>query len=441
MAQVASINGTMTVLPGREARLVSISDPISKTEIILDIDTIDQKGTFTLNSEIKETQMLWMVINRYKAPIFLEPTSQLRVSVDPEPKYKLADSWLKGSFEYEFPKPDRNGINEIISKFDGAYYYFFLVNAQYMGTSTIKTKIEEFESSFSSLGGENVFASQYIRYSIAEMKLSNGFNKMDVYKEYIENDQIYIDNPGWFSFFNSFYSDYFNSYDIRFGGESIYNQLNQGIDIDSLNHLLDKDQYLSRPDIKQTALLLNLSDAFADKRFDKVPLWNILKSILEKPESPINERIAKNLKNKWTKFALPYSLEEIKNQFAKRLPISKDTIPTLLITSLSGGPQLLKDIAILEKLMEKYPGVFKVLEVHIGPNYSSRSREWSMTQIDMSYEYLSEFEIYSIPHYMWFNKKGKLIENPVLKPSEGLETKIYEINSQHQEENKIKVGQ
>ncbi len=439
-AQNARIEGIFNLLPGREVRLISVSDPFSKTEQILDIDSIDTEGNFELNTSLDHYEQLFVSVNRYKAPVYLGPGDSLILELRSEPKYRLADSWLKGNLEYAFLKSDDKDINKDISRFDGAYYLFFVQNARFIGTNKIKNKIVEFESEFGEPDSAHAFVQLYTRYSVAEMKLSNGFNREKVYEEYLKNEDLHPSHPAWISFFDSFYADYFSEHDNRFGGAALYNQLNAGISVDSLHTLLDRDPYLEQAKIRQLVLLKSISEAYGSSQFKKEPLRKILKSIVENPESQNVETFARNLQKKWNKLEEKTAMSYIRDAYAADLKVYSDSLPTLLITSLSGGPQLLKEIAVIEDLMARYPDLFRVVELHIGINVSSRSRNWPMVMIDKNYEYLSEFQIYSIPHFMWFDASNTLELNPAVKPSEGLEELLYKLKANKDRENKIKIG-
>jgi len=439
-AQNALVQGNIALLPGREVRLIAVTDPISKTEEILDIDTVSRDGQFELRAELKKFESLIISINRYKAPVYVGPGDTLLLEFSSEPKYKLADSWLKGDIDYVFNKTDKSGVNLDISRFDGSYYFFFVQNAALIGTANMKPKIKEFEANHVKQDSTHPFVRVYTKYSVAEMKLSNGFNRKKVYESYLSEESIFPSNSAWFSFFDTFYSDYFNAYDNRFGGEALYNQLNAGISIDSLNTLLDQDLYVERPEIRQLVLLKSIAEAYNNKKYKKPPLRNILMSIVENPASLFLQTAAINLKEKWDRKDAQLSLEYIKNEYASKLEIYTDSRPTLVITSLSGGSQLMKEILVIEDLLTRYPDIFRVVELHIGVNVSSRSRNWPMVMIDKNYAYLNEFEIYSIPHFMWFDGSNLLEFNPVAMPSEGLEELLYKIKAEQEQENKIKVG-
>ena len=440
-AQNSLIQGSISLLPGREVRLIAQLDPISKTEKVLDMDTIDAQGQFELKTKIEQYKSLIVSVNRYKAPVYVGPGDTLALEFSSEPKYRLADSWLKGNIEYTFTRSDNEGVNREISRFDGAYYTFFALNAQLLGTNAIKGKIEEFESQFANQNSAHPFVQVYTYYSVAEMKLSNGFNRSKIYDEYLSKNEIYPFNPAWMSFFDSFYADYFNEHDNRFGGAAIYNQLNSGISVDSLQALLQRDEYLERPALMQLVILKGIAEAHGGNKFKREPLQKILRSIIQEPESEQIGIFAKNLQEKWETLDQKPNLSYIKEQYAQRLKMYSDSIPTLLITSLSGGPQLLKEIAVIEDLISRYPDLFKVIELHVGINTSSRSRVWPMVMLNKNYEYLSEFQIYSIPHFMWFNSSNQLEFNPISKPSEGLEELLYKLKAEKNQKEKIKIGQ
>src|SRR5690606_25347965 len=104
--------------------------------------------------------------------------------------------------------------------FDTKYYNFYLDNAQFIGTSQLRRKVTSYAEDFK-LDTTSALIYNYQKYTLAEMKLSSGFKKSDLYKEYLKDKPLQLHNSAWFHFFNLFYADYFKSYDSKFGGATI----------------------------------------------------------------------------------------------------------------------------------------------------------------------------------------------------------------------------
>src|SRR5690606_27177230 len=122
--------------------------------------------------------------------------------------------------------------------------------------------------------------------TLAEMKLSSGFKKSDLYKEYLKDKPLQLHNSAWFHFFNLFYADYFKSYDSKFGGATIANRLRTGLPPDSLAALFLQDDFMQYEPIRQLVILQSVSEVYSNSNYPIEKLRAIVNLIAQNPATP-----------------------------------------------------------------------------------------------------------------------------------------------------------
>jgi hypothetical protein len=79
------------------------------------------------------------------------------------------------------------------------------------------------------------------------------------------------------------------------------------------------------------------------------------------------------------------------------------------------------------------------VEIVLGSKEQSEEN-WPSIQLVSPGGLLNDLDIYQLPWYGWMDSEGKLRKD-IVKPSEGLEERLYSIRAKAKEEQKIKVGQ
>lgn len=439
-AQEAEILGKADFWAGKNIYLTAEKDPISRSLFIVDMDTIAPDGTFKLVANTSKIQQYWIRVNRFKAPIWLEPGREYSISIIPVPENKLVDTWQNGGFEYAFLSLDSTDINQQLSDFDTQYYNFYLDNARFIGTSQLKSKVEAFLKQ-QKISDTDSFITIYKEYTLAEMKLSSGFKRDDLYKTHLKNKPVHLENPAYYTFFDLFYSDTFQSYDLQFGGATIANRLKKGMAADSVNILLSQDYFLENDTIRQLVLLKSISEVYANSAYPIESLKKVVSLIVRNPASTQSGEIAKRLDQKLNHELVGNTFADYTATWRPAHVPYQDTLPTIYLISHDGSLESEKEAAILKSLQAKYSDFAHFAEIRIGNASQKPDRSWSVYYPGNKLEFLDQFEIYRFPHFIWVNGKGKILENGIEKPSEGLETRLYKIKSDYEEKNRIKVGQ
>ncbi len=435
------IRGTTTDWAGKTIRLSQVADPISGKEILLSSDEIAADGSFELKCNVKTISTLWISVKRYSAPIFIDPGANYEIVIVPKPENKLVDTWLKGSFEYGFQNLDSTDVNAVLGDFDNAYYNFYLDNAQLVNSPLIRKKIQAFANKQPTKTNSNEFINIYRRSTFGEMNLSAGIPPKSIYESYFLNKPVHMNNSAWYSLFNLFYADYFQNFDSRFGGTTILNRIKLGMTPDSLSRLVDIDPFMANDTLKQWVLLKSIDEVYENNAYPKPFLMNTLHLVLNDPEtneiSEVAERMIEKIENQLFGKSISTLLSNCEPAYAP----DQDTLPQLLMVSSDQSIESLKEKRLLEKLIEKYNSVFHAIEVEIDTPILREEKDWPIYKPENDFTFLEKFQIYSIPYFIWVDGDGNIAEVGIEKPSEGIESRLYKLKTEKENEQKIKVGQ
>lgn len=439
-AQEAEISGMAKEWAGKEIRLLIENDPITNTFRQVDIDTIAADGSFKLTVDTNENALYWLAVKRFKSPIWISPATAYPISIIPNPENILVDTWQNGSFEYAFLSLDTTDVNKVLANFDTKYYDFYLDNARFIGTSQLKRKVAAYAKE-QKTDSASAFFQTYQTYTFAEMKLSSGFKKSDLYSEYLKDKPVRLHNVAWFDFFNLFYTDYFQTYDLKFGGATIANQLKTGLPPDSLSILFLQDDFLKNDTIRQLVILKSISEVYSNAAYPLEKLVAIVNLITKNPASSVVGAIAYRLNAKMKNMQIGSDLSTISKDWKPLYISEQDTLPTILMVSTDGSTASEKEVLVLKSLFEKYQGIAHFAEVRISDGSNPTARPWSVYYPQDKMQFLDNFKIYGFPHFIWVDGNGIIRENGIEKPSEGLESRLFKIQTVKDNRNRIKVGQ
>lgn len=439
-AQKAEIEGIAEQWAGKEIRLLIENDPITKTFRQVDATTIAPDGSFKLTVDTNQTALYWLAVKRFKSPVYLSPGTVYPITILPVPENILVDTWQNGSFEYAFLSLDTTDVNKVLADFDTKYYDFYLDNAQFIGSSQLKRRVAAFAESLT-LDSSSTFIYNYQTYTLAEMKLSSGFKKSDLYQEYLKDKPVQLQNIAWFGFFNLFYTDYFQSYDLKFGGATIANRLKTGLPADSVTILLEKDDFLQNDTIRQLVLLKSVAEVYSNAAYPLEKLREAVRLVAQNPASPSVGLIANRLAIKMNNTVIGESLIIISKKWNREYGPSQNSLPTVVMVSSEGSTASEKEALVLKSLYEKYKDIVHFAEIRISDGSKPVDRPWQVYHPQDNMAFLDHFNIYGFPLFVWVDGDGIIREIGIEKPSDGLESRLFKIQTDADNRNRIKVGQ
>jgi len=363
-SQQVSITGTATDLTGKIIELIRYTDPISKNEILLSRDSVDASGEFSLKTELSETSQIWIRVNRFAAPLIAKPNAKYQIEIPHSAKTALLNQWRPGELEYIFVGLKKDDINTKLLDFDNAYFSFFKENARLLGTMKIKPKVLEFQTVYSDI--DSSFYKDYINYSIAEMKLISDFPKKEIYEVYLENSDLPMNNPAFFSFFVSFYTDSFEGLDAQRKQSSEKDSDSKALTFSALeNTMALSNDFLAKSEIRHWVLLIKIKEELYSNTANADHLLGIL---LDLEKSSTAERVKEACREVRVEFE-NYSTPDIQNIFPAIAEQIESEKPALLIVSYPKSMERLRENGVVESLLNEYGDYFQVVEILLGNDF------------------------------------------------------------------------
>lgn len=438
-SQESTIEGSAANWAEKEVSLSICIDYISNTFETIDHTKIDRKGEFTLKFENEKTTTAWIVVNRWKAPIVIEPGKSYQISIVETKESVLVDTWQNGFFDYDFIDLPPDDLNAKLSKFDGDYFNFYLDNAQYIGTFRMNQMVKKFAEQYEDSTLMS-FESDYKNYSIAEMKLSSGFKRNELFHSYLADTSRYYSSEAWYRFFELFFADYFQNFDSKHGGTAIYNRFRKGMKADSLDIILRKDDFLENEYTRQLVTLNAIAQVSGSNKYDRKTLYDITDWVGNNAINSQVERTSEMLKTKLSDQMSQVSVNELTENWNPKVKIDESEKYTLVMVGDSQNKESRKEAMVLTSLIEKYGDIFNVVELNVNSKSEPKSEVWNTYSVKSIGTFLDTYKIYGIPHFMLFDPQGKMIESNLEKPSMGLEKRLFKIQSDKKESQRIKIG-
>lgn len=441
-AQKSQITGVSNDWKGREVRVLADADPISGVYNELAQTTIDDAGKFSINVPVDEIRMVWLAVNRFKAPLYVKSGINYELQIGGTEENPYIDTWNKGELAYTFNYLADDDPNKAIMEFDNAYYQFFLDHSELIGKSTMKSKISEFEKEWSTRYAKQPYLNTYIKYSIAEMKLSAGFPKQELFETYLINVSGSEDNPGFRDFFNTFYADYLERYNSRVKGVDIKSTLNEKPDLDAFFTHIRKDPFANDAVIiSQMVVLKAITEVYGDPDYSKNALKQVLNRVSTMAKTNYLENIAENIRNKWQMKEGSITIKDIKAAYAPGLNFKPGTSNLLVITNTESNASK-RELHLLTDLSAEYNSEFWVTECTVGNLEGDKKKaSWPKTTAEDAYGLLEALDVYSFPHFVWVDSRGNVTESGIEPPSQGLERRLHQLKVKSEVKSKIKVGQ
>jgi hypothetical protein len=208
-----------------------------------------------------------------------------------------------------------------------------------------------------------------------------------------------------------------------------------GLSYFELDSLFLKDDFLQREDIRQWVMLKSIKETIYLKTYSGEKLIELLNSIESKPHSESIERAARKIRTDYER-SVSANLLELFPALKELELLNK---PTMVVVAQGSSNEWRRESSLLKVFLDEYGAYFQVVEIVLGSKEQSEEN-WPSIQLVSPGGLLNDLDIYQLPWYGWMDSEGKLRKD-IVKPSEGLEERLYSIRAKAKEEQKIKVGQ
>jgi peroxiredoxin len=433
-AQNITITGILPGGKGLEIRLITYSDHISYSEIILDRTRIDSLNSFTLQTNLTETQLTFLDLDFYNTIVYLEPGAHYHLlfdSVSINDQYR--PFYEKEHLVYRIDPDDPNELNNLISGFNIAYNEFLIDNFRDIYNKRKKGLIESFrlemEQRYSSI--DNKYFKHFITYKLASAELSaSSVNKPELFRKYLDAKPILYFHAEYMSFFNQFFdhhltagNKYINERDLEFA-------INKQKSLSVLMETLGKDTLLLSESLRELVLLKGLKDLYYSPYFFQQNILDLLNEVANSSHFQFHKTIAFNLQIILTNLqkgtlAPDFHLINLENDSTSLTEFYGKPIYLSFLNTWTNA--CLAEFEIMDSLFNVWGSKINFVTVSLDYDLEIISRyrraknfTWNFLYNGTQYDLISAYGIKTFPLFVLISSDGKILQYPAYKPSEGV---------------------
>jgi thiol-disulfide isomerase/thioredoxin len=472
-AQIVSLQGTAAEYKGKRVAVFAVEDYISEKRKLLQSAEISEDGKFLITFPVTETQMIIVHINRVEAVMYAEPGKTYRFVFpsDATADIKRFDKTEVELFFEELPNDDLNVLirkfNSDFTQFISEHFYDFAVGdyrngemylkkigAKKMKSDIYKTSsdddslkrkvtpvfnalVVEFEQKCQQAYGdyENDFFADYMEFSLGEIELIAGMNRIKFYNKHFISRNLPLNNPAFMKCFHLYYDNFLLGH-LSEKQAKINKAINVERDLNALHKIFVNDSTCLSEQIRTLALIKGLKDVYNNKSFDRTGIERTLKSA-NNADQRLN-RIAENTHSQLTKTREGHKLEEfsaINEKGEKWTSAEFEEAPVYIMFFTTWNSASIKELQVMEKWHEKYGRDVQFYAVSLDDDYElfkkylneHRQQKFNFLYGQADPLISEKCSVYSIPHAVMLDSNGKTMFAFTRKPSEGIQAEFDKI--------------
>lgn len=438
-AQQYTISGQAPFFKGKQIRLYIISDYITKQPLLVDYDSINENGQFSLSFSVKNIISAQISIEYYSSTFFLEPNKSYNIFVDSlslNNNNEQQNSFINLlPLNIRFEKIQKNDINLLIENYNQFYDNFIYKHFEYIYIKPKKSYIDTLkaESQKEIVKYNNDLFKNYVVYKIALLELAaRSKSRNQLAQLYVCNKPVLYYNPAYMDFILEFFNGCFNNGLKGVGYYDIRNALNDSMEYSSFNGLLEKDTILRNENLRELIIIKGLGEIYNDVTINKNVIIKYLNIIQNKSKQQNHKIIAKmqikSLKQFEKGKELPsFNLKSIDGKHLKSDILKGRFVYLCFFASWDKKSESF--VEIINKLKDEFKNqidfVFISTDRHYINLYNFVEKTkplFSVVHFEYNYPLLEDFCIKVIPTSILINKNGTLYDYYAPTPEAGLET-------------------
>lgn len=446
---------------GKTVNLIQYTDYITYGYKVIASTQVDEKQQFLFNTTNKEAAQYVIQIEDLVGNIYVDPSTSYNIYFYPvsvDGVYKMSRNEVEILFD-TLPKTD---INKQIIDCDLMIDKFLFKNQNYVGTPQFKKALDTLKQEASKAFGsfKKPLLQNYVKYSIGTFDLialsdDQQINKLYNYQTYIYNHPVQTNDQAFMTYFNKFYDKTLATLAKNHEYE-LLDAASAG-NYTKLDTTLRQDFYCKRKSVRELVIVSNIFEMYHDDRLYKKGARAILDSIIEKGSTKEIKNIAEQVKYQLTKTdegseAYDFTLTD-KNNKKVRLSDFKGKYVYINFWA-TWSKDALAEMALFERFQKEYGKHIEFVSINIDSKRatfdsyiaSHPNQDWNMLYFDGDANLLETYEVTSVPHYVFIDQEGKIIQSPAQRPATSranyvsIDKTFFEINKKLTKTKRFQIG-
>lgn len=431
-AQKISVSGKAENQSHQLIRLIAYDDQFSMFENTLSSVYSSSDGSFSLETELNETQIVLISLNLKKGEIVVEPEKSYELEILEDTSGKGKSIYEQNALQYEII--GKSVLNTQLQEFNVKYNTFLLKNFNSIYRSRNNSIINGFKSEMDSVfhDYENVYFKNYLTYKIASLEL--GSRKKDENKlieEYFLNKEILYTNIEYTSLFKEVFDNYLIS---GLGGIDFSNLMeiiNYSANFKKIDDAISMANPIlsSNKQLRELIAIVGLVKIYNRQEFSNKNIISLLKQVERNSVFSENGKIAGNYVKKLRKLAYGTMAKdfELIDQYGEKFVLAKQTEKFVLLGFMQDDCGIcISQISLLDELRQTFKGELQNISIVSGGNISeitnfmeARNYNWPVLKLD-DILLLEAYDIKVFPTYVLINPDGSIAMAPTPMPDENL---------------------
>ena len=441
------ISGMLPGGSGNEIRLITYTDYISYSEILLDRTMIDSLGNFILQTDILETRQVILDLDYYTTSFYLEPGKNYHLQFD---TISMAEQYRpfyeKEPLVFRIVENEPSELNNLIFEFNEAYNDFIVENFQSIYNRRNKSLIVSFKSEMDQKYAEteNLFFKNYVDFKISSIELSaSATNKPELFRKYLLGKPILYFQSAYMDFFNQFFDKYLTAGNKFVTEKDLEKGINDLISLPALMDSLGKDTLLISESLRELVLIKSLQELYYSPFYYPQNILSILDQIIATSPFSLHRSIAINVRQSLTKLQ--------KGTIVPDFSLPDLAGITVNLSDYKGKPVYLSFLTTWTyaclaeyKIMDSLYGVwgndidFITISLDKNPEVVTRFKKeknynWTFLYNGTGYDLIQDYGIKTFPLFVLIDGEDKILQYPAVKPSEGIGEVFTYINEKSKE--------
>ncbi len=441
-ANGTTISGKDSTYAGVELEFLVLKNPITGKDSVLTTTTVLQDGSFSVDLDIQETLQVYLYPGIHKLYLFVEPGKEYHIKL-PAFKAKTVSDQLNPyykPFEADLVTEDinQNDLNILIRMFLDAYtpYYNKHLSRKFKdkGFEELDSDIEQMDKPFAN--SKNKFFNDFRAYKYGMLRFIAYQQKSKVVSEtYFKGKPFLYANPAYIELFSMLYDKYFIHFTRADENKLLSKALTQEKTYQAVHQVLASDSVLYPDELLNMVLLKNLYEEFYDDNYSRSSLLEVLNSFIESVEDPVQNTIAREIREKVTKLLVGFKPPEFKLYDTDSNLVSLDSFKgkhVYLNFCSCFSYSCLNEFAMLESLYNRHKEYLTIISIVIDDdiatvrNFLEKSGySWTFLHFGNQQEILEEYDIRAFPTYFLLDQEGKLVLSPAPSPAKGFEILLF----------------
>lgn len=446
-AKKVKLFGQHAAYANTEISILCYDDAFSKTERELAVIYLDNRGEFSVEFEIDETQMVFLPLGVFRGYFFVEADKVYQLSLPP--KRDLTPSQMNDPF---FEPQDlmlgsrnsgKNELNSLIRQFDYLFDNFINQNFDSIYNKRSRSLGVEFSRQVKSDYAHitHPFFQEYLEYRLGYLAyLAAPEAYVSLENKYFAKRKLALNNPAYTTLFRKIYDNALASAFHRREKSKFNKAFESDNAYGDLNNLMRSYSIYEDKNFRDLLLAKSIFDATENALLTRSKAIGILQKIMQNSQ---DGRITKLTDNYLVRLS-----HLMKNSVAPYFEVEdialSDYRGKYLYVHFCNTTNSIweRDFELIKKLREAFGKEIEFLSVASDADqlrFQNRLKQkdatWPIVHIDHENLILKDYNIKVFPTYILIDPKGKVYQYPARGPLDGIEKSFVKIQRDVQRRN------